>query len=75
MQTVRGPGVPYGFNGLRLDAVVDADYEHDDIGDGGAARAHRFERVVAGRVDESDAATIGALQTYYSVQCILLTHS
>ena len=59
--------MPYSFDGLRLNAIVDADYEHDDVGDGGAAPAHRFERVVTGRVDESDAATTGALQTYYAM--------
>lgn len=56
----------YGLDGLLLNAVVDADDEHDDVGDGRSARAHRFERVVPRRVDERYAAATGALQTYYS---------
>ena len=47
-------GVIDGFHGLRHDAVVGSDHQHDDVGDLGAARAHRGERGVAGRVDEGD---------------------
>ena len=45
---------------LRHDAVVGGDDEHDDVGHLGAARAHRGEGGVAGRIDESDASPFGA---------------
>src|SRR4051812_9511806 len=48
------PGVPDRLDGLLHDAVVGSDYEHDDIGDVGAAGAHRRERLMARRVDEGD---------------------
>jgi hypothetical protein len=41
---------------LRHDAVVGRDHEDRDVGDLGAARAHRRERFVTGRVDERDLA-------------------
>jgi hypothetical protein len=41
---------------LRLHAVVGRDDEHHDVGDLGAAGAHRGERRVARGVDERDAA-------------------
>ena len=44
------------FHRLRHDAVIGGDHQNDDIGDLGAAGAHRGERGVAGRVDEGDAA-------------------
>ena len=44
------------LNGLRHDAVIGGDDEHDDIGDFGAAGAHGGKRGVAGRIDESDPA-------------------
>ena len=53
---LRRLGVLNRFHRLRHDAVVGRDHEHDDIGDLGAARAHRREGGVAGRIDESDAA-------------------
>ena len=40
--------------GLRLDAVVGGDHDHRDVGDLGAARAHRRERLVARSVEERD---------------------
>ena len=43
-----------GFDRLRHDAVVGGDHQHDDVGDLGAARAHRGEGGVAGRVEEGD---------------------
>ena len=39
---------------LLHDAVVGGDHQHDDVGDVGAARPHRGERLVARRVDEGD---------------------
>ena len=53
---LRRLGVLDGFDRLRHDAVVGRNHQHDDIGDLGAAGAHRRERGVAGRVDEGDAA-------------------
>ena len=43
-----------GLDGLRHDAVVGGDDQHDDVGDVGAAGTHRGERLVAGRIDERD---------------------
>ena len=42
------------LDGLRHDAVVRRDDEHDDIRDGRAARAHGGERLMARRVEEGD---------------------
>ena len=42
------------FDRLRHDAVIGRDHQHDDVGDLGAAGAHRGERGVAGRIDEGD---------------------
>ena len=39
---------------LRLNAVIGGDDEHDEVGDLGAARAHRREGGVARRIDERD---------------------
>ncbi len=50
-------GVRDRLDGLRHDAVVRRNHQHDDIGDRGAARAHLGERLVAGRVDEGDLVT------------------
>jgi hypothetical protein len=44
------------LDGLRLDAVVGRDDQHDDVGDLGAAGAHGGERLVARGVDEGDLA-------------------
>ena len=43
---------------LRHDAVVGRHDEDDDVGDLGAAGAHHRERLVAGRVEEDDAAVV-----------------
>ena len=47
-------GVVDRFDRLRHHAVIGGDHQHDDVGDLGAAGAHRGERGVAGRVDEGD---------------------
>ena len=47
-------GVVDRFHRLRHDAVVGGDHQHDDVGDLGAAGAHRGERGVARRIDEGD---------------------
>ena len=47
-----GLDVRDGFDCLRLDTVVRGDDEHCDVGHLGAARAHRRERLVAGRIEE-----------------------
>ena len=44
------------LDGLRHHAVVGRDDQHGDVGDLGAAGAHRGERLVARRVDERDVA-------------------
>ncbi len=46
--------------GLRHDAVVGRDHEHDDVRHLRAARPHLGERLVAGRVDERDHAVVVA---------------
>ena len=46
------------FARLRHDAVVGGDHEDRDVGDLGAAGAHRGERFVTGRVDERDLAIV-----------------
>ena len=50
----RGLGVIDRFDCLRHQAVIGRDNEHDDVGNIRAARAHRGEGGVTGRVDESD---------------------
>src|SRR5512146_1177083 len=57
---VRRLRVPDRLDRLLLDAVIRRDHEDDDVGDMRAARAHRGEGLVAGRVDEGDA--LAALQ-------------
>ena len=47
-------GVVDRLLGLRLDAVVGRDHDHSQVRDARAARAHRGERLVAGRVQERD---------------------
>jgi hypothetical protein len=54
----RRPDVGDRFFGLRHDAVVGGDHEDGDVGDLGAARAHRRERFVTGRIDEGDLAIV-----------------
>ena len=44
---------------LRHHAFVRGDHQHDDVGDLGAARAHRSERLMAGSIDERDRAPVG----------------
>ena len=51
---VGGPGVVDRLVGLRHDAVVGGDDDHRDVGDLGAAGAHRGEGLVAGGVEEGD---------------------
>ena len=52
---LRRLGMADRLDRLLLDAVIGRDHQHDDVGDVGAARAHRGEGLVAGRVDEGDA--------------------
>ena len=51
-----GLGVVDGLDRLRHDAVVGGHHQHHDVGHLGAARAHQGEGLVAGRVEEDDAA-------------------
>ena len=51
---VGGLGVRDRLDGLRHGAVVGRHHQHHDVRDLGAARAHRGERLVAGRVEEGD---------------------
>ena len=44
------------FHRLRHDAVIGGDHKHDNVGHLGAARAHRREGGVAGRIDEGNLA-------------------
>ena len=53
---LRRLGVIDRLDRLRHHAVVGRDHQHDDVGDLGAARAHRGEGGVARRVDEGDLA-------------------
>ncbi len=46
------------LDGLRHDAVVGGNHEHDDVGHLRAASAHRRKGFVAGRVDERDLAPV-----------------
>ena len=55
----RSLGVVDRFHGLRHDAVVGGDHEHDDVGHLGAACAHRGKGGVARGVDEGDLAAGG----------------
>ena len=52
-------GVGDGLDGLRHDAVVGGDHEHDDVGHIGALRTHRGERLMARRVHKGDGAAVG----------------
>src|SRR5688572_30298783 len=47
-------GVLDGFLGLRHHAVICSDHQHHDVGDLGAARAHRGESRVARRVEKGN---------------------
>ena len=47
-----------GLDGLGHDAVVGGDDEHRDVRDPRATGTHRGERLVAGRVEEHDAAAV-----------------
>lgn len=47
-----------GLLGLRHDAVVSRDDEHDDVRHLRATCAHRDERLMAGRIEEGDLATV-----------------
>jgi hypothetical protein len=49
-------GVMDRLDRLRHHAVVGRDHQHDEVGHLGAARAHRGEGRVAGRIDEGDLA-------------------
>ena len=51
---LRRLGVVDRLDRLRHDAVIGRHHQDHDIGDLGAARAHRGERGVAGRIDEGD---------------------
>ena len=51
-------GVVDRLNGLRHDAIVGRNDEHDDVGDFGAAGAHLREGLVARCVDERDEAAV-----------------
>ena len=53
-----GPRVVDRLDRLGHHAVVRRDHEHRDVGHPGAAGAHRGERLVAGRVEEHDAAAV-----------------
>ena len=53
-----GLGVIDRLDGLRHHAVVGRDHQDHEVGDLGAARAHRREGGVAGRVDEGDLAAL-----------------
>ncbi len=54
----RGPGMVDGLDRLGHDAVIGGDHQHRDVGDPGAARAHRGEGLVARRVEEDDAPAV-----------------
>ena len=57
-RNVGGLDVRDRFVRLRHDAVVGRDDEDRDVGDLRAARAHRGERFVTGRIDERDLAIV-----------------
>src|SRR6266496_574008 len=48
------------LDGLRHHAVVGGDHQHHHIGDGGTARTHGGERLVARGVDEGHQAAVGS---------------
>src|SRR5581483_10409933 len=56
---VGGAGVVDGLDGLRHNAVVGGDDDHDNVCDLGAACAHAGEGLVAGGVEEDDLAAEG----------------
>ena len=51
---LRRLGVGDGFHRLGHDAVIGGHHQNDQIGDLGAAGAHRREGGMAGRIQESD---------------------
>ncbi len=57
---LRRLGVADRLDRLLHDAVIGGDDQHDDVGDIGAARAHRGEGLVTRRVDKGD--LLAALQ-------------
>ena len=50
----RGLGVINRFDRLRHNAVVGRNYQHNDVGDIGATRAHCGERSMSRRIDEGN---------------------
>ena len=55
-----GLGVVDRLDGLRHDAVISRDNQHDDVGDGRTAGTHRCKRFVARRIDKNDLALLVA---------------
>ena len=55
---VGGAGVVDGLDGLRHDAVVGGDHQHDDVGRLGATSTHLRERGVTRGVEERDRAVL-----------------
>ena len=53
-RNLRRLGVLDRLDRLRHHAVIGRDHQHHDVGDLGAAGAHRRERLVARRIDEGD---------------------
>ena len=51
---LRRLGVADRLDRLLHDAVIGGDHQHHDVGDVGAARAHRGKGLMAGRVDKGD---------------------
>ena len=47
------------LDGLLHDAVIGGDDQHDDVGDIGAARAHRGKGLMARRIDKGDLLAVG----------------
>ena len=58
MRDLRRLGVVDRLDRLRHRPVVGGDDQHDDVGHLGAARTHRRERLVAGRIQEHDVAAL-----------------
>ncbi len=58
---IRRLGVANCLNGLRHHAIIGRYNQHDDIGDAGAARPHRGERLVTRGVDKGHARAVGQL--------------
>ena len=56
---------------LRHDAVVGRNDEDRDVGDLRAARAHRRERFVTGRIDERDLAVVLRSTVYAPIFCVM----